>query len=61
MWIFINTVLSQTYKDNPRLNKGKTLASLADFDVEREVLTTIEDILYGLDQVWKKKVNDSSL
>tara|TARA_Y100000389_G_scaffold204950_1_gene261164 strand:+ start:3021 stop:5438 length:2418 start_codon:yes stop_codon:yes gene_type:complete len=53
---FINTVLSQTYKDNPRLNKGKTLASLADFDVEREVLTTIEDILYGLDQVWKKKV-----
>ena len=53
---FISRVLIAAYTNNPRLKKGSTLASLADFDVEEIIMTVITDILFNLDKVWKDKV-----
>ena len=52
---FISRVLIAAYRNNPRIKKGSTLASLADFDVEEIIMTAITDILFNLDKVWKDK------
>lgn len=53
---FISNVLTTAYEKNPRLLKGSTLASLADFDVEEVIKEVINDILFNLDKIWKDKI-----
>jgi hypothetical protein len=53
---FVSNVLTSAYEKNPRLYKGSTLASLADFNVEEIIKDVINDILFSLDKVWKEKI-----
>lgn len=53
---FISNVLTTAYEKNPRLRKGSTLASLADFDVEEVIKEVINDVLFNLDAIWKDKI-----